>query len=432
MKYISLSMVLFIFGAGWAQTPQFLSMEEAVSKATENNNTVKVAASRVAEAKADYQQSMAVFLPNVSASYTGITTTNPLMAFGSKLNQGILTASDFDPALLNNPDRVTNYATKIEVQQPLLNLDGYLQRGASKAKYQAIQSQQQRTTDYFTLEAQNAYMQLQLALAKVHALEKTQEALNEMQRVTENNYQQGILQKSDLLSVAVRVNDVKNQLLYAKSNVENASNYLSVLFNDSSFQQWQPTDSLKIVPLATDLNPFSEDRADIQAMDFTTKAYEKMYRADKMTFLPRLNAFGSYELYDNEIFQADSNGYIVGAQLSWNLFEGSKKFGNVAKSKATYEKSKHELAQYKIESQSEVNRANRMVQDAYNAWKLSKLALEQSEESLRIRKNRYAEGLEKTSDLLLAESQFAQKQLELYNAIYQYNYAQLYLQFLSK
>ncbi len=432
MNYIPIRIVLFFSVALGAQTPQYLSMEEAVLKATEHNNSIKVIEAQVAVSKAEYQQSAAVFLPNISASYTGITTTNPLMAFGSKLNQEVLTISDFDPALLNDPDRTTNYATKIEVQQPLLNLDGFLQRGAAKAKYQATQLQQERTTDYLILETKKAYMQLQLALAQVTTLQKTQKALDETFRITQNKYEQGLLQKSDLLAVELRVNDVKNQLRYAESNVQNASNYLSVLFDDHTFERWQPSDSLAIIPLANDLGNFSENRADILALDLSTKAYEKMYKAEKMTFLPRLNAFGSYELYDDEIFQADASGYIVGAQLSWNLFEGSKKFGKVAKSKASLEKSKFELAQYKMESQAEVNRANRMVQDANNAWNLAKLGLEQSEESLRIRNNRYKEGLERTSDLLLAESQFSQKQLEYYNAIYQYNYAQLYLQFLSK
>lgn len=80
----------------------------------------------------------------------------------------------------------------------------------------------------------------------------------------------------------------------------------------------------------------------------------------------------------------------------------------------------------------EIRQANRGLQDAANALKTAELAKDQSEESLRIRSNRYKEGLERTSDLLFAEAQYAQKQLEYYNAIYQYNYAQLYLQFLSK
>ena len=63
---------------------------------------------------------------------------------------------------------------------------------------------------------------------------------------------------------------------------------------------------------------------------------------------------------------------------------------------------------------------------------MNRLALEQSKESLRIRENRFKEGLEKTSDLLLAETQYAQKQLEYYQTIFEYNYAQAYLEYLTK
>ena len=80
----------------------------------------------------------------------------------------------------------------------------------------------------------------------------------------------------------------------------------------------------------------------------------------------------------------------------------------------------------------ELNKVKRQLVDAKNSLELTKLAVEQSEESLRIRKNRFKEGLEKTSDLLVAETQFAQKQLEYYQTIYQYNFTQTYLNFLTK
>jgi outer membrane protein TolC len=167
-------------------------------------------------------------------------------------------------------------------------------------------------------------------------------------------------------------------------------------------------------------------------MQLATNAYETMNKADNMAFLPRLNAFGSYELYDDQIFQGDANGYIFGAQLSWTILDGSKRFGKSQKSKAEFEKSKLQYEQYVSQNQLELNKAKRMLADAENRLNLTKLALEQSEESLRIRTNRFEEGLEKTTDLLLAETQYSQKQLEYYQTIFEYNYAQAYLQFLTK
>ena len=102
------------------------------------------------------------------------------------------------------------------------------------------------------------------------------------------------------------------------------------------------------------------------------------------------------------------------------------------KSKAEYDKSKLQLEQYKSESQLELNKAKRGFEDAKNKLKLTKLALEQSEESLRIRTNRFKQGLEKTTDLLMSETQYSQKQLEYYATIFQHNYALAYVQFLTK
>jgi outer membrane protein TolC len=73
-----------------------------------------------------------------------------------------------------------------------------------------------------------------------------------------------------------------------------------------------------------------------------------------------------------------------------------------------------------------------MLLDAKNKLSLATLAMEQSKESFRIRANRFKEGLEKTSDVLIAETQYAQKQLEYYQTIFEYNYAQAYVKFLTK
>ncbi|VAV84950.1 Efflux transport system, outer membrane factor (OMF) lipoprotein [hydrothermal vent metagenome] len=409
-----------------------ITKAEVLRKVSENNTAIKISEQEFIQAKADYRQTNAVFLPNISVSHTGIVTTNPLMAFGSKLNQEILTASDFNPDLLNNPSQIKNFATRFEIQQPLINVDGIYQRKAAKTKMDAMALQTERTNDYLIFEVDKAYMQLQLAYKAVDVLEKTLEAANANKKIADNSFKQGYLQRADILAVEVRVTEVKNQLQTAKSNVQNASNYLSFLMNDSSNAILIPSDSLTVSMLRLDDKKVSENRADIKAIQLASGAYESMYKADKMTFLPTLNAFGSYELYDDKVFQGAANGYVVGAQLKWNILEGTKRFGKTQKSKAEYDKSKLEYEQYVSQSNLEFNKAKRMFLDAKNRLELTKLALEQSKESLRIRTNRFKEGMEKTSDLLLAESQYAQKQLQYYQTIFEYNYAQAYLQFLTK
>ena len=415
-----------------AQQTVPISKAEVLAKVIQQNNKLKIGRQQVIATKGDYNQTNAVFLPNITASHSATATTNPLMAFGFKLNQEIVTQADFDPNKLNDPSQIEIFATRLEIQQPLINVDGIFQRKAAKATWQATQMQLARTGDYISLETEKAYMQLQLAYKSVTVLETALKAAKENLRLANNSFKQGYLQQSDVLAVQVRVTEVENQLQYARSNVINASEYLEVLMNEEISGVLKPTDSLMVASEMNSAETLSNSRADIQAMEFAAEAYKHNYNAVKMTFLPRLNAFGSYELYDDKIFQADANGYLFGAALTWNLFEGSKRFGKTQKSKAELNKANLELEQYKAESQLELNKAKRMFQDAKNNLNLTELALEQSKEALRIRTNRFAEGLEKTTDLLMAETQYSQKQLEYFNTVFQHNYALAYLQFLTK
>lgn len=415
----------------FAQQTVPISKAEVLEKVSQQNNKLKIGEQEVFSAKGDFNQTNAVFLPNVSASHTAMTTNSPLMAFGFKLNQAIVNQSDFDPSNLNNPSKTNMFTTTFEVQQPLINVDGIFQRKAAKSKWEAMRMQLERTGDYLSLETEKAYMQLQLAYKSVEVLETALNAAKENLNMANNSFKQGYLQQSDVLTVEIRVAEVENQLQYAKSNVINVSEYLGFLMNEEVSGVYKPTDSLTVSLRLISNKNLSYGRADIQAMQFATDAYKQSYKADKMSFLPRLNAFGSYDLYDDKLFGADSNGYLVGVSLSWDIFQGSKRVGKTQKSRADYTKASLELEDYKSESQLELNKAKRMYQDAKNNLNLTELALQQSEEALRIRTNRFKEGLEKTTELLMAETLFSQKQLEYFNTVFQHNYALAYLDFLT-
>ena len=435
MKKINLIIVLGLVSiSALAQDTLRISKNDLLQKVTENNLEIKVAEKSFQSAKADYRQSNALFLPNINVSHTGRVTTTPLMAFGSKLNQEILTASDFNPALLNDPDQTQNFATKIEVQQPLINLDGLYGRQAAKAKMDAFQLQTERTKEYLELGVSKSYMQLQLAYKAVKVLEKANATAQGNLKLVENYFKNGMLQKTDLLNVQVRVNEISNQLQYAKSNVQNASDYLAFLLNeDLAGKTYKPVEVLDNSIAIESINTtISDSRKDIQAMQKSAEAYQKMFQSSKFGFLPRLNAFGSYELYDQNIFGTSAKGYVVGAQLSWNVFDGYKNIGKTQKAKADFEKAEIETEQYKKQSQLELNKTNRQLLDAENKVNLSQLAFEQSQEAFRIRQNRFTQGLEKTTDLLLSETQMAQKELEHLQAVFEYNFTKQYLQFLTK
>jgi len=414
-----------------AQDTVSISKSSLLEKVTQNLQ-LKIANQNYQSAKADYKQTRTLFLPNISASQTAMVTTNPLMAFGSKLNQEILTPMDFDPNLLNNPKRTQNFATQIEIQQPLINLDGWMGRKAANAKMDAYGLQTQRTQEYLQLEVQKAYMLLQLAYKAVGVMQKAEGTAQANLKLVENYFKNGMLQKTDVLNVQVRVNEIKNQLAAARSNVQNASDYLAFLLNEDVKGTYKPSETLEANFSAAEIaKVLNENRTDIQAYQKTTEAYKNMLKMQQMSLLPRLNAFGNYQLYDRTIMGFQANGYLLGAQLSWNLFDGMKSYGKIDKAKADFQKAETEADQYKKQSQLELQKAVRQFQDAKNKLTNAQLAWEQSKEAYRIRQNRFAQGLEKTTDVLQSETLMYQKELEYQQTVFEVQFTQLYLQFLN-
>lgn len=434
-KYVTLCLFgIFSVVTSVAQDTIGISREALLKKVTQENLQVKISQQDFKIAEAELSQSAAVFLPNVSVSHTGISTTNPLMAFGSKLNQEILTQNDFNPNLLNNPDVAQNFATRIEVLQPILNFDGFVQRKAARIKAASFKLQSERTQEAILLDAKKSYMELQLAYQMVAVMEKALFTATENGRMVQNYNKQGLVQKTDVLSVEIRINEIKNQLQTAKSAVRNSSDYLNFLLNGEDKDAiYKPLDAFELESTLAKEDKISlSNRKDFQAMSLATESYKQMVNSSKMNFLPRLNAFGTYELYDDTLFGTSAGGYVIGAQLSWNLFDGYKSIGKLQQAKIVFEKAQTEELQYKAQSEMELNKFSRQLLDAKEKVKLAQLNVEQASEAYRIRQNRFEQGLEKTTDLLLSETQMIQKELEYKQAIFEYNFTKDYVSFLSK
>ena len=250
----------------------------------------------------------------------------------------------------------------------------------------------------------------------------------------DNYFKNGMIQKSEILYVDVRLSEIDSQIQIAKSNIKNASDYLYFLLNENSNGKiLKPTEPLKYQEglISEDLR-LNIHRKDLEAYNKSLEAYKWLIKSSKSKFLPRLNAFGSWEIYDNKFAQFDANGYLVGLQLSWNIFDGLKSKSESEKYKSEVSKTQAELLQYTKQSELELSKASRAVQDANSKIIFTQKAWEQSKEAYRIRKNRYEQGLEKSADLLSAETLMSQKELEYQQAIFEYNTAFAYLEFLKK
>lgn len=422
------------FASAFSQQTVMISRAEIEAKSLDENLQVKMAKSEASLAQTELLGTRAMYLPNVTASYTFTNTNNPLMAFGSKLNQERITMMDFNPDNLNSPKSISNFGTKVEVQQPIINMDAVYQKKAGQIKADVLNIKTERTKEYVQFELKKAYMMLQLAYKMKETLENAKETTLANKKVIDNYFKNGMIQKSEVLYMDVRISEIDSQIQLADSNIKNASDYLCFLLNeDSKDKILKPTEPLEYNGNLVE-NDFSlnTSRKDLEAYNKSLEAYDLMIKSSKAKFLPKLNAFGSWEMYDNKIAQFDANGYLVGLQLSWNVFDGLKSKSEQEKYKSERSKAQTEIEQYTKQSQLELNKAARSVQDADSKVTFTKQALEQSKEAYRIRKNRYDQGLEKSADLLSAETLMSQKELEYQQAIFEHNTAIAYLEFLKK
>ncbi|HEY8783378.1 MAG TPA: TolC family protein [Mucilaginibacter sp.] len=408
-----------------------LSLNEAIEATLNNNKAIQIAKLDESIAAANYKQTEAVFLPQIGVSYTAMSTNDPLNAFGFKLQQRTITQNDFNPELLNHPSGTPDFMTKLEVQQPLLNMDMlYMRKGAEK-QTEIYKYKTQRTKEYLTFEVQKAFLQLRLAYDAVSVLEEASKTAQSVYEFTDNHFKQGLIQKSDLLNAQVQVTAVQSNLVKAQSNIRNASDYLSLLMGRKTGVIYTIDSSLGAREGADTTRKIASSRADFMAMQKAIEASDLMIKSSRMSYLPKLNAFGNFQYNDNNLTGFGANAYFVGIQLSWDVFKGNKTKNIIAGQKLERDKLTEQLAQQKDQSQLEVNKAYRDLSDAQFEIQQERLAIQQAAESLRILQNRYQQGLVNTTDVLMAQTQLSQQKFALAQAQFTANVTKAYLQLLT-
>ena len=416
-----------------AQSSSVINLEDVKIKAKEKNTSLKISQQDYALAKAQYESSRAVLLPQIRLSNTSSFTNNPLNAFGFKLLQRDVEAADFNPDLLNDPGNVENFNTRIELMQPLINVDGWKERKMANLNLEASNLQAQRTAEYVELEAIKTYMQLQLAHKSLEVIEQAKETAVQNHIWAKNSFEQGMMQSAAYLDMEVRVAEVEHKLNLAKSNVQNVSDYLAFLIGEDNNTPLIPADELILDPINAEENyALNLERKDLLAMQYSVNAQEKMFQSSKMSFIPRVNAVANYEWNDASFMGFGANNYLIGLQLSWDIFSGYKNIGKIHQEKALLEKANLEKEKYIQESELEINKAKRQFADSKNQIELSSLALDQSKEAFRITSNRFKQGLEQSKDLLYAETKYHEKELEHARAIFNFNFSKVYLKFLTQ
>lgn len=413
-----------------AQQFEYLTMDQAVQSATSENRAVQIAKKDEEISAARYKQTDAVYLPQASFSYTALSTNNPLNAFGFKLQQKEITAADFNPALLNNPNATPDFMTKVEVQQPIINMDMIYKRKAALKQNEIYGLATQRTKEYLAFEVQKMYLQLQLAYQGKKVLQSALKTAEAFSKLSNDYYNGGLMQKSDLLNAQLQVSGIQTSLAEIDNNIANASDYLSLLMNKPSGVTYL-TDSTSASLSLSDTASVNEERADLKAIKKSIESYNLMLTASKKSYLPRLNAFASYQFNNSAMFKYDASAYLAGVQLNWDIFKGNTTKNKIAEQQLEIEKMQSQLSMQKEQSELQLLQAKRDASNAKFKMDQNRLAAQQAEEALRITENRFQQGLVKATDVLEAQTKLTQKQMAFSEAAFQYNLSIYQIQFLT-
>ena len=421
---------LIVSGTLNAQTQiKKLQLSEAIQLAEANNKTLKESGLNSSIASEKYKQSSAMFMPQVDLSYSALFTDNPLNAFGFNLQQGIVTAADFDPSKLNNPSLTKDFGSKIEVMQPLINPDLFYQRKAAKKGKEIAELQKMRTSEYVAFQVKQTYMELALAYDAKEVIGRALATSAEGLKRAQSFYDEGLIQRTDLLDAQIFNSKLETDLSQAINSIQDISDRLSLVMGTETGIQYTID---KVTETAEADFSYNDLRTDFVAMNKAIEAQTMMKQASKMNFLPKLNAFGSYQYNDSKFAQFDKGSYLVGIKLSWNIFNGMRDKRSINISNYEIQRLNSQLSQQKDEAKVELMKSTRALETLTKETVNNQLMVEQAREALRILQDRYSEGLVSTTDLLRSQTQLAQTELALTQSIFKKNVTKAYIELLTE
>jgi len=407
-----------------------LSLDEAIQAAIQNNKQVVIAKTDEAIAKSNFNQSEAIWLPNLNLSHTAYSTNNPLNVFGFKLQQAGVQQADFNPTLLNNPNNYSNYNTQVALQQPIINVDALYMRKAAKAQVGMYAAQAQRTIEAIKMQVVQTYLYLEFTYKYEQVTIEGLKTIQSIYKFTKDRFNQGMMQKSDLLNVEVQVQAAELQYSQAKSQIENISDQLSVLMGAQKGVVFT-TQNYTLGAQADESDSVSSGRSDIRALNAAINGYDMAIKSTQMGWMPRLNGFANYNINDKSISIDGAKSYIAGVQLSWDILKGNQLNRKVATQRLEKTKVQEQLNSQLENGAAEIRKTKRAIIDANYKIKQQKSSVQQSEEALRILQNRYEQGLVSTNDILVAQTQLSQQKLFLAQAQLEQKSAINYLEFLT-
>jgi TolC family type I secretion outer membrane protein len=421
--------VLLAATAAAAQTAESqatpLTLEEAVATALAHNPGIQAARSQVDASRERITQARSGFLPQISFKERYSNTTNPMWAFGTKLNQGVITREDFDPQSLNDPDSINNFASVFSLVWPVFD-SGQTWYGHKQAKLgsEIAGFGLERTRQQVTAQTIIRYTGLLLAMKNLAVVEQALESARVNLKMVSSRYKTGFFVKSDLLRAQVRIGNLEQQRLQAESAVAIAQAGLNAVMGVAVTREHDPVSVLGKAAeprgsLASWIQTALERRLDLKQLRYQKDIAAQEFKKARAAHLPSLHLMGNYEI-NSEKFDGSHDNYTVGAELNLNLYSGSRLSARAREARALLQAVEARLRDMELGIRVQTRQAFLQSRSTWEAIQVAKISVSQAEEGLRIVKNRYKNGLVTMVDLLDSEVALQQARTHLFRRLHDY------------
>jgi outer membrane protein len=433
---ICLPLYVFVFllsstalnAAGQTNSPIPLTLTEAIQTAVSKNPKISAAAFQIEGSEAQITQVRSGLLPQIYFSEGYNHTTNPMWAFGTKLNQEQITRQDFDPDRLNDPDPINNFASTLSLNWSLYD-SGQTRHGLKQAeigkKMTALMLD--RTRQQVIAQTVTAYIGLLLAQKNLAVIDQTLETARAHLKMVRARFENGFVVKSDLLRAQVHIADLDQQQLQAESQVQVARSYLNAAMGvpiESIFRLSGSLEASKDVDgsLDTWMETALSLRPELKQLQHQEMIAQEEINKSKAAHLPSVNLMGNYE-FNTEDFSEWGDNYTVGAMVNLNIFSGRRLSARTVQAKAALNEVNARAADLKQGILVQTRQAFLQAQSARKRIMVAEAAVTQAEETLRIVRNRYNNGLFTIVALLDAELALQQARTNHFKAVHDYKVA---------
>jgi outer membrane protein len=274
--------------------------------------------------------------------------------------------------------------------------------------------------DVFLLVAQTFFQALRMEKVKIIAEQEVTQ-LRDHLKIAKDLYEFGVATYNDVLQAEVALADAQQRLISAKNAIINTQGSLNKLIG----QPIQTINTLRdenITPVP-DLNledatqTALDARSDLKAADGRVKQGEKSITEARAGHFPRFYAAGG-QYYQQSRYTLHETQWFAILGLNWKIFSGFDTKAQVAQARERVEQltvQKKDLAE---QIKLEVQNAYLGLKETADRIAVTKGAVRQGEENLRLNEERYKEQVGTATEVIDAQTLLTRVRVNYNNAIY--------------